>query len=66
MFAPFAKEDISDVESYREELESQHFQKIRMADIIMVFNEDHYIGKSTQLELDYAISLKKTIRYLEW
>jgi hypothetical protein len=51
LFAPFAKEEIPDVEAYRNELELQHFQKIRMADIVWVYNKDGYIGESTKLEI---------------
>lgn len=65
-FAPFNKEEILELENYREELEAQHFQKIRMADHIYVFNEGGYIGKSTLEELEYAKSLNKVIHYKEF
>ena len=65
LFAPFAKEEIPDLEKIREELEIQHFQKIRMADEIVVFNKNGYIGESTKLEIEYAKSINKPIRYYE-
>jgi hypothetical protein len=65
LFAPFAKEEITDVEQYREELEIQHFQKIRMADIVWVFNKNGYIGNSTKREIEYAKNHYKLIKYLE-
>jgi len=52
-------------EKYRSVLESIHFQKIRMADIIAVINKDGYIGRNTQLEILYAQTLSKPIIYLE-
>ncbi len=65
ILAPFAKEEITDVESFREELEIQHKQKIRMADIVMIFNKGGYIGTSTKEELEYAKKLGKTLWFLE-
>jgi len=65
LFAPFSKEDIPEVEDYRATLESIHFQKIRMADKVYVFNLDQYIGESTKLEIKYAEKLEKEIFYHE-
>lgn len=65
LFAPFAKEEIQELEKYRDELEMQHEQKIMMADIVMVFNKGGYIGKQTKEELFFAESLNKEIIYLE-
>lgn len=65
MYAPFAKEEISELEEYREILEKIHYEKIRLSDIVFVFNRNKYIGKSTQEELDFAKKLGKQIRYLE-
>ncbi len=65
LFAPFAKEEIADVEQFRQELEIQHYQKIRMADIVFVYNKNGYIGTSTKEELLYANFLGKKIQYLE-
>ena len=61
--APFAKEEIKNLEIYRDELEAQHFQKIRMADVIMVFDKDNYIGESTKLEIEYAKNEQFNILY---
>jgi excinuclease UvrABC ATPase subunit len=65
LFAPFAKEENPEVKQIREELEAQHYQKIRMADIVFVFNKNRYIGKSTQQELEYAQKIGKIIAFLE-
>jgi ABC-type transport system involved in Fe-S cluster assembly fused permease/ATPase subunit len=65
LFAPFAKEDIPNLEDLREELEIQHFQKIRMANLVFVYNKDKYIGDSTRLEIEYAKLIGKRIDYLE-
>lgn len=65
LFAPFAKEEIPDLEDIRNELEIQHFQKIRMADLVFVYNKNDYIGDSTKLEIEYAKVIGKPIQYLE-
>jgi len=36
-----------------------------MADRVLVFNKNGYIGQHTQFELDYAIANNKPIEYLE-
>lgn len=46
-------------------LNEMHRQKIEMADEIFVINCGGYIGESTLLEIEYANSLGKKIRYLE-
>jgi len=61
----FTKEDNKEVEKNRELVESIHFQKIKMADMIFVFNKDKYTGNSTNRELNYAKSLNKLIKYFE-
>lgn len=38
-----------------------HFQKIKMADVVYVFNKNGYIGVSTTMEIGYAAALGKTI-----
>ncbi len=65
LFAPFAKEEMDEVEQCRYELEAQHFQKIRMADEVFVYNLGGYVGDSTRRKILYAQSLHKPIRYLE-
>lgn len=61
LFSPFAKEEIPNLDAFREELEIQYFQKIRMADIVIVFDLDEYIGSTTQSELEYAKKIGKPI-----
>ena len=42
-------------------LTHDHFYKIRMADVVYVYNKDGYSGNSTTLELGYAVALGKPI-----
>lgn len=42
-----------------------HFYKMRLADIIYIFNKDAYIGVSTNIEVGYAYSLNKPIYVYE-
>jgi len=42
-------------------LTHDHFYKIRMADIVFVYNKDGYSGNSTTLEIGYAVALGKPI-----
>jgi hypothetical protein len=42
-------------------LTHQHFYKIRLADVVYVFNKDGYSGVSTTLEIGYAAALDKPI-----
>jgi nucleoside 2-deoxyribosyltransferase len=42
-------------------LTHDHFYKIKMADIVFVYNEGGYSGNSTTLEIGYAMALGKTI-----
>lgn len=65
LFAPFAKENISDVEDYRRELEQQHKQKIDMSDEVFCFNKNGHIGNSTLEEMKYTINQEKSIEFLE-
>lgn len=46
-------------------LDDIHKQKIWMSDEIFVINKNGYIGKSTQSEIDYAVSLKKPVIFME-
>lgn len=43
----------------------QHFQKIRQADVVFVFNKNGYVGNSTTLELGFAAALGKIVYALE-
>ena len=38
-----------------------HFYKIRMADVVLVYNKDGYAGNSTSMEIGYAVALDKPI-----
>lgn len=38
-----------------------HFQKIKQADIVFIFNKDGYSGNSVTLEIGCAVALGKTI-----
>ena len=42
-----------------------HKRKIDMADEIYVINVGGYIGDSTRSEIEYALAVGKTVRYLE-
>jgi nucleoside 2-deoxyribosyltransferase len=42
-------------------LTHDHFYKIKMADVVFVYNKDGYAGVSTTLEIGYAIALGKPI-----
>lgn len=42
-------------------LTHDHFYKIKMADIVYIYNKDGYAGVSTTLELGYAMALGKPI-----
>lgn len=46
-------------------LKEAHFKRIELSDAILVINKDKYIGKSTNLEIEYAKKLGKEIIYLE-
>ncbi len=47
------------------QLKEAHFKRIELSDAILVINKDKYIGKSTNLEIEYAKKLGKEIIYLE-
>ena len=38
-----------------------HFNKIKLADVIYVFNKDGYSGVSTSMEISYGVALGKPI-----
>jgi hypothetical protein len=42
-------------------LTHDHFYKIRMADVVYIYNKDGYAGVSTTLEIGYSIALNKPI-----
>ncbi len=54
------KEDMENREDYRTLLESIHFQKIDMADAVVLIDEKAR-GKHTGQEIDYAIKTRKPV-----
>ena len=42
-------------------LTHDHFYKIKMADVVFLYNRDGYSGNSSTLELGYAMALGKPI-----
>lgn len=44
-------------------LGKMHYERIKIADAILVVNVDNYIGNSTQKEIEFAKSLNKEIMY---
>jgi len=42
-------------------LTHDHCLKIRMADVVLIYNKDGYMGPSTTLEMGYALALGKPI-----
>ena len=42
-------------------LTHDHFYKIRMADVVYVYNQDGYAGVSTNMEIGYAAASNKPI-----
>jgi hypothetical protein len=46
-------------------LTHDHFYKIRMADVVYIFNKDGYIGISTNIEIGYAVALNKPVYVYE-
>jgi len=46
-------------------LDSLHCDKIRISDMIGVINPNHYLGKSTSKEIQFAESIHKPIFWLE-
>lgn len=42
-------------------LTHDHFYKIRMADVVLVYNKDGYSGYSTSMEIGYSVALDKPV-----
>jgi len=42
-------------------LTHDHFYKVKMADVVFIYNKNGYSGVSTTLELGYAVALGKPI-----
>lgn len=49
----------------KQKLDGLHFHKIALADEVFILNVGGYIGESTAKEIEHAMSLNKTIRWLE-
>ena len=42
-----------------------HFRKMKMADVVYVYNKDGYAGVSTNMEIGFAVAIDKPIYVLE-
>lgn len=49
----------------KKSLDRLHFDKILIADEVLILNVGGYIGESTRNEERYAMAMGKTVRYLE-
>ena len=56
-------ENIERTEEQLIKLKEAHFKRIELSNAILVVNINNYIGKSTNLEIDYAKKLGKEIIY---
>jgi hypothetical protein len=54
-----------ELEQVKQKLEKLHFQKIDLADEILVVNVNGYVGESTTREILYARENRKHVRWLE-
>jgi hypothetical protein len=54
-----------ELEQTKQKLGLLHFQKIDLANEILVVNVDGYVGESTAREILYARETKKIVRWLE-
>ncbi len=46
-------------------LAHDHFRKMRLADVVYIYNKDSYIGISTNIEIGFAVAMNKPIYVLE-
>ena len=51
-------------EEQLQKMKEAHFNRIELSDAILVVNINHYIGNSTNREIEYAQKLGKEIRYV--
>ena len=56
-------ENLEKTEKQLGKLKEANFKRIELSDAILVVNINNYIGKSTNLEIDYAKKLGKKIIY---
>ncbi len=61
----FAGLTSAELEQVKQKLGLLHFQKINLADEILVVNVGGYVGESTTREILYASETKKIVRWLE-
>jgi len=61
----FAGWSVEAVLKVKQKLAELHFEKIRLADEILILNVGGYAGPSTRAEIEFARSLGKKIRWLE-
>lgn len=57
--------DENTITKTKEMLDDMHKRKIDMADEIFVIDKNGYIGNSTKSEIEYAINLKKPVKFME-
>ncbi len=55
----------TELEQVKQKLEKLHFQKIDLADEILVVNVNGYVAESTTREILYAREKQKRVRWLE-
>ena len=51
-------------EEQLQKMKEAHFKRIELSDAILVVKANHYIGNSTNREIEYAQKLGKEIRYV--
>lgn len=61
----FGKMNEYELAQTKARLDVLHYQKIEMADVVVIINKGGYIGESTMREMFYAESCCKEIRFLE-
>lgn len=49
----------------KQKMDILHFRKIELADEILIWNRELYIGESTSREIEYAHLLHKPVYFLE-
>lgn len=58
------KDHLAEFEGVAEILDELHLRKIEMADEVFVINVNGYIGERTRIEIEYAKSLGKPVKFL--
>lgn len=63
--AQFSHHDALDITDEQKDIfDALHFDKIKLADEVLVLDVNGYIGESTQKEIDYAKKINKPVKYL--